>query len=122
MTFATRENRVAVGLPGNPISVFVGFHFFVRRAAAHLSGAPPSVRGFLVPLRQDCRRRQSRRAAFVPCTLDAEGFAVTAPYHGSAHLNALCAADGFLQIPAGVTSIPEGGRAVFYPLLFDKRP
>ncbi len=122
LTFATRGERIAVGLPGNPISVFVGFHFVVRRAAAHLAGARPSVRGFPVPLRRTYKRRRTVRAAFVPCTLDADGCADPLPYHGSAHLNALCAADGFLQIPVGVGSIPEGGRAVFYPLFIDKRP
>ena len=38
---ASREGRLAFGLPGNPLSHFVCFHLFVRRVLARLAGAEP---------------------------------------------------------------------------------
>ena len=36
------------------------------------------------------------------------GKAAKLEYHGSAHINALCQADGLLRIPAGTAQIEEG--------------
>lgn len=40
LIFATRGGQVAFGLPGNPLSHWVCFHAFVRRALARLHGEP----------------------------------------------------------------------------------
>lgn len=41
LIFATRENQVAFGIPGNPLSHWVCFHAFVQRALHHLQGVAP---------------------------------------------------------------------------------
>lgn len=41
LIFATRGSQVAFGLPGNPLSHFVCFHLFVRRAVDRLAGLLP---------------------------------------------------------------------------------
>jgi molybdopterin molybdotransferase len=41
LIFATRGQQAAFGLPGNPLSHFVCFHLFVRRALDRLAGRPP---------------------------------------------------------------------------------
>ena len=57
---ASRDGRLAFGLPGNPLSHFVCFHLFVKRVLARLAGtAPiPLARATLAPrseLRADPR-------------------------------------------------------------------
>jgi molybdopterin molybdotransferase len=116
LTFATGDAAAAFGLPGNPVSVFVGFHLFVLRAARLLGGTPASARSFRVPLARAFSRRGADRLAFLPCRLDSEGRAETIDYHGSAHLLALCEADGLLCVPAGQRALAAGDPVEFFPL------
>jgi len=116
ITFAVAKDAIAFGLPGNPVSAFVGFHFFVRRAAGFLSGMAPSLKSFKVSLGEEIRRRRVGRTAFQPCTLDRDGRVHPIAYHGSAHLLALCGADGFLKVPEGVAEIADGEKVDFYPV------
>lgn len=120
VTLATRDGRVALGMPGNPVSVFLTFHFYVRRLAALLSGATPPLRSFKVRLAKEFKRKRADRRGFAPGVLNAEGHAEGLPYHGSAHLLALCDADGFLEIPERATRIGPGETARFYPLSLGK--
>ncbi|MFH1744067.1 MAG: molybdopterin molybdotransferase MoeA [bacterium] len=119
LTFATTKNCVALGLPGNPVSVFVGFHLFVLRTVGHLCGAPIVDRSFQVTLRKEIKRKDAARMSFTPGIIGSDGLAETIPYHGSAHLLALTEASGFLQIPKDVEYIPKGGTALFFPLMME---
>ena len=47
VTFATRGRHVVLGMPGNPVSVFITFHLYARRIAAWLSGAQPPCARYL---------------------------------------------------------------------------
>jgi molybdopterin molybdotransferase len=118
LTFATRDRRAAIGLPGNPVSVFVGFHLFVLRAVARISGSAPPARPFAVAVRKEVRLRSSERTALLPCVLDPDGSAEVVAYHGSADLLAVSRADGFLRIPQGVDHLEAGSKALFYPLMW----
>jgi len=59
-------------------------------------------------LGQAVRRRKTDRAAWIPVAVGADGVAMPVEYHGSAHANALCAADGLICVPIGVAAIQEG--------------
>lgn len=119
LTFASKDDRVAFGLPGNPVSVFVGFHLFVLRATVQLSGVSPTERSFHVRLRNDIKRKSAERIALVPGAIGSDGYAEPIAYHGSAHLLALSEADGFLQIPKGVNQIHAGDDILFYPVMLE---
>jgi len=111
--FATRENKASVlpvvlGLPGNPVAVFLMFHLFVLRAAGHLTGAAVAPRAFSLALAAPFKRRHGERAEFVPARLTREGRVEPIAYHGSAHLLALTRADGFFSAPAGSTELAAG--------------
>jgi molybdopterin molybdotransferase len=103
------------GLPGNPVSVYVMFHVFVRRAAARFCGSPwPAGE---IPLRLGCdfRRRQADRVEYVPCRIGDDAAVAPLEFHGSAHLAALLAADGLLVVPAGISLLPAGQLVRFVP-------
>ena len=116
LTFATRQDAVVFGLPGNPVSVFSSFYLFVRRAVATLSARTPPRGFFLAPLGRALKQKRADRTAFLPAALDADGRVQPLDFHGSAHLLALSSADGFLQIPQGVREISEGHAVAFYPI------
>jgi molybdopterin molybdotransferase len=105
--YARRGDTHILGLPGNPVSTFVVFELFARPLLLRLMGVrwePPAVRA---PLSEAVTRKQAERDEFRPVRL-AAGRAEPLPYHGSAHLNALGAAQGLIRIARGVTSIPAG--------------
>ncbi len=112
-TFATGDKGILLGLPGNPVAVYVMFHLFVLRAAARLSGGVYEPRAFKVRLAHELTRRSAARAEYCPGRLSGDGFAEKVSYHGSAHLAALMQADGFLVIPRSVDSLPAGAEVPF---------
>ncbi len=102
-----------IGLPGNPVSAFVGFEVFVRPALLRLRGSLLTNRSTLrVRLGEDIKSdgRESYLRAdvqFLP-----EGpVAFLSGHQGSANLPALVQANALLIIPAGVKSAPAGREA-----------
>ncbi|MFC1850563.1 molybdopterin molybdotransferase MoeA [candidate division CSSED10-310 bacterium] len=115
MTFASSQEKVIFGLPGNPVAVYTTFFLYVLRAAVHLAGGKAPVRYINLPLDHDFRRRKGIRKEFIPTRLTVDGRLAIVPYHGSAHLSALTQADGFLVIPVNTLSLSAGTRVQFIP-------
>ena len=99
-----------MGLPGNPVSAFVGFEVFVRAALGRLSGVlngnKPTVR--VVSAEQiDSDGRESYLRAHVQ---EADGRLVArlTGVQGSGNLHSLVQANALLIIPAGVKCVPAG--------------
>lgn len=102
-----------LGLPGNPVSAFVGFHLFVKPALDRLRGRP------------DVGRRRFRATLLEPLLLDGrESYirvAITEKqgkylahltgHQGSGNLISLVQADALLMVPPGVKSLPVGAQA-----------
>jgi molybdopterin molybdotransferase len=102
-----------IGLPGNPVSAFIGFWVFVRPALWKMSGLPDDrqrrVRVELVePVKSDGRETYLR--AFVVPGGDAgkAPFARLSSHQGSGNLRSLVMANALLMIPSGVKSVPAG--------------
>ena len=51
------------------------------------------------------RRKKTDRDAWLPVAITDDGKVQLKTYHGSAHINALCDASGFLVVPQGVAEI-----------------
>ncbi|MGB9620345.1 MAG: molybdopterin-binding protein, partial [Armatimonadota bacterium] len=117
LAWETPPQKVAFGLPGNPVSVFLTFHLFVLRAAAWMTGRRPGLREFLLPLAHSFKRRKKDRTSFVPARLTEKGAVEPVEFHGSAHLAALIRADGFMRIPAGTMEIEQGNQVTFLPII-----
>jgi molybdopterin molybdotransferase len=106
LTLATGAGGVVLGLPGNPVAVYLMFHLFVLRAARRLMGLPTEPRTLSLRLARSFERRKGARTEHVPCRIDADGRVRSLEYHGSAHLAALLNADGFFVVPRGELSLP----------------
>lgn len=113
MTFASSGNKLAFGLPGNPVAVYLMFHLFVLYAARLMAGMKCPLGYVTLPLACDLHRRRADRMGFLPCQLTQDGMLKPVEYHGTAHLRALLDSDGFLVIDKGVTEIAAGEKVSY---------
>ena len=116
VTFATSGQKSVIGLPGNPVSVYLMFHLFVLRTARLMSGLSLDDKYLQMPIAHDYKRKRAQRFAFIPCKLNNNGTVEQLNYHGSAHLQALLDSDGFFAVPKNIESLSAGDNVEF--LLF----
>jgi molybdopterin molybdotransferase len=111
------ESAAFVGLPGNPVAVFVTFVRVVKPLLRRLSGARPDR---LVPLpvraafayRKKKDRREYVRVALKRAA-DGEIEAIKHPQDGAGILTSLTETDGLLEFPEDVTVVEPGARVGF---------
>lgn len=106
---ASRDGRLAFGLPGNPLSHFVCFNLFVKRTLARLTGTTPVplVRAVLTA---DAELQADLRETWWPCVWADEGTQRRVrplPWRDSSDLTVLGAAEGLLRVPANTGTTPE---------------
>ena len=108
-----------VGLPGNPVAVFVTFVRVVRPLLRRLAGARPQT---LVPLPVRVTfayKKKKNRREYLRVALrrggDGEIEAVKHPQDGAGILTSLTETDGLLELPEDVTGIEPGARVGFLP-------
>ncbi len=104
------DGRLFFGLPGNPISVAVGWRFFVEPALRRLLGMPPE-QPWRVPLA--AAYTQKRRLRFhlkSKVTLDATGRLAVAvlPGQQSYRIRPLAEANAWVVTPARTTDLAAG--------------
>ena len=100
---AMQNGVPAFGLPGNPLSHFVCFHLFVRRALSRLTGGPPPS---LVPVQvQEAHSiRPNPRESWLPGRLLWAPPAMMVqllPWSDSSDLTGLAQVQGLLRVPPG---------------------
>jgi molybdopterin molybdotransferase len=109
--FGTRGGTLVFGLPGNPVSSFVGFELFVRPALRRLRGlSDAGPRVVPVPLAEEFAA-DNDRPTYHPARLEVgpDGWRVRpVPWFGSPDLKALTQADALLVLPAGAQRYEEG--------------
>jgi molybdopterin molybdotransferase len=111
------QGAAFVGLPGNPVAVFVTFVRVVKPLLRRLSGARPDK---LVPLpvraafayKKKKDRREYVRVALKRAA-DGEIEAIKHPQDGAGILTSLTETDGLLEFPENVTTIEPGARVGF---------
>ncbi len=102
-----------IGLPGNPVSAFVGFEVFVRPALEKLGGLRLAVRPRL-RVRLAEAVESDGRESYLRVEIREEGGALTAHltgHQGSGNLLSLVKGNALLIIPAGVKSLAAGEEA-----------
>ncbi|HSD92682.1 MAG TPA: gephyrin-like molybdotransferase Glp [Methyloceanibacter sp.] len=119
MSFGQIGDCVVLGLPGNPVAVFVCFVIYVRPVLTRLAGgAWPEPRRFPLPAAfaqtKKARRREFWRARL---TSDADGNLQVAkfPRDGSGLISSLREADGLIEIGEDVTEVKKGQIVDFIP-------
>ena len=112
-------DTVLIGLPGNPVAVFVCFLMYVYPALRRLGGAPwPHPRRFALPAAFDISKRKTGRREFLRGILiDTPQGLVVDKYarDGSGLISGLRAADGLIDIGEEVTAIAKGAPVAFIP-------
>jgi molybdopterin molybdotransferase len=106
-----------VGLPGNPVAVFVTFARVVRPLLMRLAGAEPEP---LIPLPVRAafayRKRKGRREYVRVALRRADDGAVEAVKHaqeGAGILTSLTETDGLVELPENVTTVAPGATVGF---------
>jgi molybdopterin molybdotransferase len=99
-----------IGLPGNPVSAFVGFEVFVRAALQRLGG---SLSGGRQTVRVRCEEQinSDGRESYLRAQVREENgnfIASLTGHQGSGNLHSLVQANALLIIPAGVKCVPAG--------------
>ena len=105
--FGTWNKKIIFGVPGNPVSTFVVFEIFIKPLLFRMMGYdfhPQEIQGILS---KTYSIRKTTRSVYIPVRYQ-KGAVEQLNYHGSAHINALSQANGFINIPRGVKEIPSG--------------
>ena len=110
LAFGQYKQIPFVGLPGNPVSSFVGFEVFVRPTLQRLRG---SLAGDRPTFRVKCEEQidsDGRESYLRAQVREEEGnfIARLTGHQGSGNLHSLVQANALLIIPAGVKCVPAG--------------
>jgi molybdopterin molybdotransferase len=118
-----RPPALVFGLPGNPVSVLVGFLLFVRSACRAAAGNPsPRPALSRVRLNNPFAHRGDRTTLFPAKVLEPDDSPASRPtietlaWSGSADLRAAAAADGFAVFAAGDRDYAPGELVDFLPM------
>ena len=99
-----------IGLPGNPVSAFVGFEVFVRAALGRLGGELNGNRR-TVRARSEEQIDSDGRESYLRAVVEEKDGVLSAKltgHQGSGNLRSLVQANALLIIPAGVKCVPAG--------------
>lgn len=119
MSFGQIGDCAVVGLPGNPVAVFVCFLLYVRPLLHRLSGGSwLHPRRYLLPAAFDFHGRKPGRREFwrgilrdTPAGLTVDKFA----RDGSGLITGLRVADGLIDIPEDAPDVHKGDLVAFIP-------
>lgn len=113
LAFGEYRGLPFIGLPGNPVSAFVGFEVFVRPALEKLSGARLTVRP-RVRVRLAEAIESDGRESYLRAEIQEQNGTLLARltgHQGSGNLLSLTQGNALLIIPAGVKSLAAGAEA-----------
>jgi len=106
------------GLPGNPVSAFVGFLVFVRPALERLAGLPGARPRFERAILAEAVESDGRES-YLRAITSIEGgrrlVRLTGP-QGSGNLLSFVQANALLIVPSGVKSLPADKEVEIWPL------
>jgi molybdopterin molybdotransferase len=111
IAFGAYQDIPFIGLPGNPVSAFVGFLVFVKPALDRLVGLRGTQRQAARAIIDETLTSDGRETYLrVMVSNDETGrmHARTSGHQGSGNLVALSAADALAIIPAGIKKIESG--------------
>src|SRR5512139_398651 len=110
VAFGEYKGIPVIGLPGNPVSAFVGFEVFVRGAIQRLAGLSQGSRPIVRVICEDEIQSDGRESYLRAEIREVDGSLVArlTGHQGSGNLHSLVRANALLIIPAGVKCVPAG--------------
>ena len=113
--FGNKERCFVFGLPGNPVSVFVGFLLFIKPALDKMMGKKPNLNIQRGRLTADYHQKPGRKQFFPVKAIFNEGWLITPikDYHGSADLASLKEANGFMITGGEISHLPKDAEVEF---------
>jgi molybdopterin molybdotransferase len=105
------------GLPGNPVSTYVGFEVFVRPALCQLLGMAwrrETARAVLEEALESDGRESYLRG--VVSLREGTRYVRLTGHQGSGNYYSLVQANAFILVPSGVKSLPPGSEVDIWPL------
>lgn len=110
LAFGHYRNIPFVGLPGNPVSAFIGFEVFVRPAILKLLGLKNVFRNTVKVYTMDAIESDGRESYLraIVSKVDGQLTARLTGHQGSGNLFSLVQANALILIPSGVKSLPSG--------------
>ncbi len=114
------RDTLMVGLPGNPVAVFVCYLMYVHPMLRRLGGAPwPEPRRFMLPANFEFTGRKQGRREFWRGVLETSPSGVMSAgkfaRDGSGLISGLRAADGLIDIPEDAADVHFGDPVAFIP-------
>ena len=106
--FGIHGRAYSFGLPGNPVSAFVSFELLVKPFLHKLMGQDYSPVQVQMRLDTSITRKDTDRQGWIPVKITSEETVKPVEYHGSAHLLAMCEADGLIAMDIGVANLEQG--------------
>jgi molybdopterin molybdotransferase len=107
LTFGTRGKTAIFAFPGNPVSTFFPFEIMAKPFIYKLMGHDYITRTFPLITGVDFTRKRVERKTFIPIKIE-NGKVFPIEFHGSAHINSLCFAEGIISFPLGILEIKKG--------------
>jgi molybdopterin molybdotransferase len=113
VTYGAYKGVPFFGLPGNPVSAFIGFEIFVRPALARMSGWQQPTRVVQRVFLQEAVESDGRESYLRSVVAFSDGVwkAKLTGHQGSGNLRSLIQANALLLIPSGVKYLPIGAEA-----------
>lgn len=114
LAFGSYRGINFIGLPGNPVSSFVGFEVFVRPVLEQMKGSMEQNQlkvKVKVKVRSEKEIESDGRESYLRAKIHTENgvqIATLTGHQGSGNLLSLVQADALLIIPAGVKCVPAG--------------
>jgi len=107
LTFGMRDKTAIFAFPGNPVSTFFPFEIMAKPFIYKLMGHDYITRTFPLITGVDFTRKRAERKTFIPVKI-VNGEVFPIEFHGSAHINSLCDAEGIISFPLGILEIIKG--------------
>lgn len=111
IAFGHYQSIPFIGLPGNPVSAFVGFEVFIRPAILKMAGMSHlrrTVRRVILQEAVESDGRESYLRAIVTEQEQGRLVARLSGHQGSGNLRALVQANALLVIPSSILHVPAG--------------
>ncbi|PKP20012.1 MAG: molybdopterin molybdenumtransferase MoeA [Bacteroidetes bacterium HGW-Bacteroidetes-21] len=114
-TFATLNDKYIFGLPGNPVSSFFHFGILVKSLIYKIMNHNYTIPSYQLPMAETYFRRKAERTGLIPAIINDQQKISIVEFHGSAHINALLKATGYIILEKGQNEIKTGEYATYRP-------